>query len=438
VTQDRVELGPVTILLGDAAIWHGCYDDGWGMLITPESFAHPAKFARGLIERIIRHGLERGYWREGQLLGDPFGGVALGGIIAAYHGLAWIGVELEPKFVALGQANIDLHAGKLAQLGAPIPVILQGDSRNFAEIVQGAAGICTSPPYSGMAPEKSGPGINIDKQWETYRASGGGMSLEKFRAQQERHSHGYGSADGQIGSLPAGDLAGVLTSPPYAETEVTLAQRDGNFGDLENMKKHRKGRDEMGRRYSKADGQIGNLKSGDLQGICTSPPFEKCMASGVGMEANGRQVTSERKEKVVGFGVSEGQIGADAGDSYWQAMAQVYGQCLLALKPGGVMAVVIKSFVKAGKIVPLPDQTWQLLLHLGFLPLERVRAMLVKERETAGLFGQVKTKKERKSFFRRLAEKKGSPAIDFEEVLFVQAQADNPAGGLFAAEGATK
>jgi hypothetical protein len=104
-------------------------------------------------------------------------------------------------------------------------------------------------------------------------------------------------------------------------------------------------------------------------------------------------------------------------------MAQVYAQCLQALRPGGVLACVIKSYVKQGKIVPLPDQTWQLLLHLGFLPLERVRAMLVKEHETPGLFGQVKTKTERKSFFRRLAEKKGSPAIDYEEVLFVQASA---------------
>jgi len=32
--------------------FHGCYDDNWRDYITPESFAHPAKFARGLVERI--------------------------------------------------------------------------------------------------------------------------------------------------------------------------------------------------------------------------------------------------------------------------------------------------------------------------------------------------------------------------------------------------
>jgi len=43
--------------------WHGCYNDGWNGLIVPEAFAHPAKYARGLIQRIIETGLDRGYWK---------------------------------------------------------------------------------------------------------------------------------------------------------------------------------------------------------------------------------------------------------------------------------------------------------------------------------------------------------------------------------------
>jgi hypothetical protein len=43
--------------------------------------------------------------------------------------------------------------------------------------------------------------------------------------------------------------------------------------------------------------------------------------------------------------------------------------------------------------------------------------MLVKETNHAGLFGTITEKKERKSFFRRLAEKKGSPEINYEVVL---------------------
>jgi len=44
--------------------------------------------------------------------------------------------------------------------------------------------------------------------------------------------------------------------------------------------------------------------------------------------------------------------------------------------------------------------------------------MLVKETTHETLFGHTEVKrKERKSFFRRLAESKGSPKIDFEVVL---------------------
>jgi hypothetical protein len=112
-------------------------------------------------------------------------------------------------------------------------------------------------------------------------------------------------------------------------------------------------------------------------------------------------------------------IAHDQGDTYWSAMSLVYTQCRLALKPGGVMAVVVKDHVKGGKRVPLCDQTVQLLTSLGFEVFERCWAMLVKENRHPGLFGAdvVKTT-ERKSFFRRLAEKKGSPPINQEEVLW--------------------
>ena len=68
--------------------WHGCYRDGWKTadMLVSEAFAHPAKFAYGLILRIIRHGLDKGYWKPGDLIGDPFAGVACGGLVAACRG----------------------------------------------------------------------------------------------------------------------------------------------------------------------------------------------------------------------------------------------------------------------------------------------------------------------------------------------------------------
>ena len=40
--------------------WTGCYDSGWGDLLVPDAFCHPAKVACGLVERIYDDALRRG------------------------------------------------------------------------------------------------------------------------------------------------------------------------------------------------------------------------------------------------------------------------------------------------------------------------------------------------------------------------------------------
>jgi hypothetical protein len=173
-----------------------------------------------------------------------------------------------------------------------------------------------------------------------------------------------------------------------------------------------------------------SLNVGEISSVITSPPWEKSDQRGSqeskvdllqACKRDGKGHGDDNPRRYVGndYGEANGQLGNTSGDTYWSAVAEIYRQCFLALKPGGHIACVVKSYVKAGKIVPLPDQTWELLQHVGFEPVERVRAMLVKEDSHPGLFeGPVVKKTERKSFFRRLAERKGSPAIDFEEVLF--------------------
>ena len=60
--------------------------------------------------------------------------------------------------------------------------------------------------------------------------------------------------------------------------------------------------------------------------------------------------------------------------------------------------------------------------HVAYRGVERIRAMLVKSNGARySLDGEVvEDKTERKSFFRRLAEKNGSPAIDWEDVLILK------------------
>lgn len=742
--------------------------------------------AYGLLSRIIQHGLERDYWHENDLIGDCFGGIGSTGILCSYNNLRSVSVELEPRFVELattgyecdgkidekGKArcggeeahephhcpgNFELHRTAWEKLGLPLPVLVQGDSRRFAEIVGRVTAAVTSPPFvdslsgKGACPEtrpdgsafgqgkaidladygstpgqigrlpagqldaaissppyaetavaKNSTGVDLHKQYETYRASGGGASFEAFERTQRMHSGDYGASPGQIGSLKEGDLAAVVTSPPYAESikgdhferetaaETTAkrntpggslgqSQRHGGYGaapgNIGNLKEGRVdaaitsppyGHDALGhaggegprttaaahskpgtpcsQSYGNTSGNISNLSGGSVDAAVTSPPWDKSMnhdcgevyekwcmdngrnpnsqaaiqhreqygqtpgqignlsggsvegiigdshendmgmdrrvlrgrrlhivergssteqgGSGVpsddrpeGQEATGsstevsqeqwdresdsllpatlrqeRQrmldtlslskgglcpcpeptetvLDSEVRESRDGSCASQGPEGQPAtrrpqkgdstarewndlgasgekdgvrleeglcsgqkdgpeheqgdnvsdrleksggaadsrekheGDStdnglqtkfpkgveeekpetYWTACAKVYREVLKALKPHGVLCVVVKSYVSKGRIVDLPADTLKLLVALGFEPLERVHAMLVQETVENTLFeGQVTHKKERKSFFRRLAEKNGSPRIDYEVVLFVR------------------
>ncbi|MCX6023327.1 MAG: DNA methyltransferase [Chloroflexi bacterium] len=81
--------------------WYGCYREQWTVLLTDDAFGHPAKMARGLVYRLVRTGLERGWWRRDTLMVDPFGGVGTTGLACSAHGLESLLVELEPRFVRI-------------------------------------------------------------------------------------------------------------------------------------------------------------------------------------------------------------------------------------------------------------------------------------------------------------------------------------------------
>lgn len=344
--------------------WHGCYDNGWHDLIVPEAFAHPAKFSYGLITRIVEHMTLRGWLKPGDVIGDPFGGVGLGGLVAAYHGYRWVGVELEPKFVELAGQNFELHRRKWAALNELLPVIVQGDSRRFAAIVGECACVVSSPPYADTPIQGGGANAyGAKKQFDET-----GIWPKGSLAKTAKGGEGYSHTPGNIGNAKAGSVDAVISSPPYESKQLSNHDSPKNYAEMEK----------------------------------TWP--NKSFGRSVGL----------------GYGISDGQIGDTSGDSYWQAMDAVYRQCHAAIKPGGHAAIVIKDYIAKGKRVPLCDDTLRLLQHAGFEPVERVRAMLVKETTHAGLFGDITETKARKSFFRRLAEAKGSPPIDWEEVLFVR------------------
>lgn len=473
--------------------WHGCYDEGWKGLIVDEAFAHPAKISYALAGRIYEHAFKHGWVKPGDRVVDPFGGIGGTAIHAACHGLQWLGCELEPRFHGMANRNFDLWARKFGMLPEWVqPVMHCGDSRRLAEVL-GLADLCfSSPPYSSG--EKGHPSLGSvnNDDW-----GHDGRDITRRRGKTGE----YGDTGGQLGSMPEGDVAAVLSSPPYAG--------DSGKGDRTGHERAARRADETGYRqglgcfktseaYGRTDGQLGGMVEGtppaaivssppyaagtvhDGNGIdqskltgnkagknsqakaegygetsgqlgamvVGSPPFESVegansarkfkadpaeiarkrsegYASG---ELKGNYASPEAIERSIRkaneqvYGDSDGNIGNDTGETFWSAAHIIVAQCYQILRPGGHAIWVTKDFVRKGERVPFSDQWLAMCESIGFRLVCRHQAMLVKHGDRQRLLdgGEHQRTRERKSFFRRLAEKKGSPRIDWEDVICVR------------------
>jgi hypothetical protein len=267
--------------------------------------------APGLCARIFDHGAQRGYWRPGDFIIDPFYGIGTTGLVGAFRGYNVIGVELEPNYVRMagytyacpgvskgewrrwqgrlwripslcprcrmeydlrveGAARVIPHTEpheyignaernrrKIEQLGGTPPIVLRGDSRNLAGLVREFIGAVTSPPYN--------PPANQD-----HSGRRGGQAMARPR---DGGWSIYGHTPGQLEGLPpsdpdgAGDAVtgadGIITSPAYSNSQVD----PGNVGN-EIVKRWGGGKGLVsGERtgYGKTAGQLGNLKEGDYR-----------------------------------------------------------------------------------------------------------------------------------------------------------------------------
>ena len=101
-------------------VWNG--DDVWNIPNVKgnhrEKTAHPCQFPVGLVERLVLALSNRG-----DLVFDPYAGVASTGVAAALHGRRFIGSEIDPKFIAIGRSRVDLALAGTAKYrphGKPI------------------------------------------------------------------------------------------------------------------------------------------------------------------------------------------------------------------------------------------------------------------------------------------------------------------------------
>ena len=385
--------------------WEGCYPSNWKGVIVPEAMAHPAKYSSRLIRRIYEHMFAEGWVRRGDRVVDPFGGVALGALDAMRLGLHWTGCELEAKFHALGNQNIDLWNAKFSSLPKwGSARLLNGDSRRLLELLSERVQVSvSSPPYSGMEVEKNAKSIDRTKQYAAYKKSGGGQTFDQFCHTQELHSQGYGHSDGQLSAMPTGNFNLAVSSPPYGVEAL------GHAGEPNEIDKAKKLHSRIaGASYGDAEGQLGEMKSDSFDASLSSPPYDEAR---VGQES-GQEHCGQGDQ----YGQAEGQLGG--ADDFWLAARAIVEQVYMALAPGGHAVWVCKDYVKAKQIVPFSDQWRQLCEAVGFVTLHEHHAMLVHHKGTQHMLegGTKEYKTESKSFFRRLAEKKGSPRIDWETV----------------------
>lgn len=444
--------------------WHDCYVRDWNGTLHPDAYVHPAKVAYGLAERIYNHCLAQGYFKPGDTVLDPFFGVGGFAFHALLNGLNVVGVELEANFVELARKNLDLWRGKygpgvavlddlrargkLAPYGAA--TVLQGDSRQLRQVVAGAQGAVSSPPYleSPIASYDGSMGDTYRKTGQTPRQRHGGILP----------SEQYNKANpSNLGNLPPGDFTSVIGSPPYADSV-----HDGNGIDADKLTGNTAGKHSQAfnEGYGRTEGQLGAMHAvssppyadgaqhtggptadttgqggvirfvdyGDSAGqlgrmhSVSSPPWQQNGANlGDVADTKGmRQEISQRSHgRDAAYGVTGGQLGNDTTDDFWSAASLIMSEVAAVLPPGAFAVWVCKRFVRDGAIVEFSQQWATLGEHHGFETVEWIRAWLVEEQ--AGqmtLEGDVKRKtRERKSFFRRLAESKGSPRVDWEDVI---------------------
>jgi hypothetical protein len=109
----------------------------------------------------------------------------------------------------------------------------------------------------------------------------------------------------------------------------------------------------------------------------------------------------------------------DQPDTFWSAASVIMRQVYQVLAPGAVAVWVLKAFVRKGERVDFPGQWAALGESCGFQTVEWIRSWLIEDQGAQHtLDGDVEQKQVAwKSFFRREAEKKGAPPIDYEVVL---------------------
>ena len=442
--------------------WTNCYNDSWQGQIVPAAFAHPAKMAYGLLQRIYDHCFENGWLKEGDVVVDPFGGISSTAILGAYRGVQVITCELEPKFTNLAMQNVHLHLPKWRALGSPLPVIIQGDSRNLASLVGRVLGIESESEQNRDLEVEAPAPMRTSRQASCIIASppyietvkGSGAEAARKRIAEGRYhglrpdvwtsagniagstyGDGYGHTPGQLGAMKPGSVDAVVGSPPFQQSDNRgAAEMPDDYFVRSSGKPFGEGKSIRGTLNS--PGNLGNLKPGYVADcIVSSPPYEGSLnaeKSGIDwskLNEGGTRKTEARDKYGNQYSTTPDNIGNQQGPTFWSVTKEIVAQCYEILRPGGHCIWVVKDFVRNGKRVDFTGDWQRLCEAAGFRTVCIHHAMLLKERDS--LFADDwKIRKERASFFRDNCNKKaghrkfwGTLAADEQQMWLEKAMA---------------
>jgi len=226
----------------DVLRWYGLYNGNgkYSEYFSPETNAHPAKMSFLLAEKIVKHLEQLGLIHKGDRIIDFMAGTGRTGIVAELNGYKFTGIELEPHFIDMIEANREVLKKKMMR--DPDWNIIQGDARKLSELLgEHGAGI-TSPVYGDMDLRYGKNGIVIDgKKYD--------------RPCMHGSNEGYGCSEGQIGDLKD---AGII-SPPYENQRAYRATYDpAKWGRVVNGRKLFNQETGESSKYGDSKGQIGN------------------------------------------------------------------------------------------------------------------------------------------------------------------------------------
>jgi len=215
--------------------------------------------------------------------------------------------------------------------------------------------IVTSPPYAESVSRQGDP----EKRAERMEKAGlDPKTIVGGKARCGEIDWRYSGDKKNIGNLKYGKVDSVIMSPPYSEGI-------GHVAGERASDEHKK-RLEYQRRQAEGwtEGNIAKMKHGDIDAIVTSPPYEEVM--GKKHHSPRADLISKEKHHPVTYSKDKDNIGNLRGQTYLEAMHQVYAECFKVLKQGGYMILVVKNFIRNKKIVDLAGDTVKLCESVGF------------------------------------------------------------------------